>query len=126
MADSRKEIKAVTKPAEILIMGIPYEIRYVDTPEEADIDGHYKLLGQIDYMTRTIRVYDKNPEKKKTDGFPFYVLMHEILHGIGDAAGIDVLNTKISKNAEKTVDLLANVLSDTLIRNDMLKDKWKI
>ena len=66
------------KPNQGNILGKQYTITYVDNPAEVDIFRRESLWGQLDYWTRSIRIYDldrNNDDRKQT-------LLHEVLHGI--------------------------------------------
>ena len=106
----------MNKPKEVNILGLVYSIEYVDKPSEVDIFKRNSLWGQIDYWTRTIRIYDnKRPESDLLE-----TLMHEILHGITQALKIKVNGNDLYKD-EDAIELLALALADTLIRNSWLK-----
>jgi len=52
------------KPNKVNILGIEYSITYLDKPSDVDIYKRESLWGQIDYWTRTIRIYDNGrPEE---------------------------------------------------------------
>jgi len=100
-------------PTKVNILGSEYKITYVDKPSEVDIFKRESLWGQIDYWTRTIRIYKNdriNEDIWKT-------IIHEILHGIIVSMKIDF--TKIL-DEEKTISLLATGLTDTLFRNNFM------
>jgi len=65
-------------PKKVNICGINYEITYVDKPSEVDIYKRESLWGQIDYWTRTIRIYDNG---QPVEGI-FETILHEVLHGL--------------------------------------------
>ena len=100
------------KPTSVVICGIPYKIQYVATPSEVDIFKRKSLWGQIDYWTRTIRVYD--------NGQPFedvwQTIIHEVLHGLADALKLESLT---NDDAHDDLDVLALGLADVMFRN-----KW--
>lgn len=100
------------KPEKVNILGITYKIEYVDNPAEVDLFKRQALWGQIDYWTRTIRVYDKG----RTIEDIFKTIIHEVLHGIGEALHLSILTTK--ENHDQ-LDTLALAMSDIMIRN-----KW--
>lgn len=103
-------------PTKINILGVEYEIIYVDKPSEVDIYQRQSLWGQIDFWTRTIRIYENG--RQVTD--LWQSLMHEIIHGISQQLKIEVLNGDAN---EKYVDLLATGLVDTLFRNRLISGK---
>ena len=103
------------KPEKVNILGIEYKIIYVDNPVEVDIYKRDALWGQIDYWTRTIRIYD-NGDKPLED--IWQALWHEVVHGIVDLLHIKSLE---GKEKEDDVDLLALALNDILFRNEWIK-----
>lgn len=102
------------KPEKLNILGIEYTIEYVNTPSEVDIYKRQSLWGQIDYWTRTIRVYDNN----RTKADVFQTLLHEVLHGIGSSLKLKLNN---DENHDE-LDILALALTDFLFRNELLKE----
>lgn len=99
------------KPDSVNIHGIVYSIEYVDKPSDVDIHGRETLWGQIDYWTRTIRVYAKDRPNQDV----WRTIMHEVLHGICGQMNLDELNKD-----ENAIDLLALSLIDTFFRNNWL------
>lgn len=100
------------KPKEINILGIPYKVIYVDKPSEVDIHKRKSLWGQIDYWTRTIRIYDHD----RTEEDVWETIFHEAFHAIVTALHLKWL--KDEKNHDE-LDLLALAITDVLFRN-----KW--
>jgi hypothetical protein len=100
------------KPTQVNILGIIYKIQYVDRPSDVDIHQRESLWGQIDYWTRTIRVYDnQTPIEDIWD-----TILHEVIHGL-------VCHLKLSQyikdgKEEDLVGLLAMGINDTLTRNN--------
>jgi len=106
----------------INIMGVIYTIDYVNRYGDVDIEGRRTdLLAQIEHMKRSIRIYDDGKPKDKQEDFPFFLLIHEMVHGIASCANIDCLN---NDDSEPILDTLATVLADTLLRNGMIKEEW--
>lgn len=106
---------AVIQPmTEINILGRKYKIEYVDKPSDVDIYKRESLWGQIDYWTRTIRIYANDRTKEDI----FETLIHEILHGI--ETDLKLKCFKESKGHDE-LDILAVALSDTLARNGIIK-----
>ncbi len=99
-------------PNEVNILGVRYKVEYVDNPAEVDIFKRESLWGQIDYWTRSIRIYRSNRCQEDV----WESLIHEVLHGIVTALKISVL-----KDQEDAVALLALGFTDTLTRNGWLK-----
>ena len=101
------------KPKTVNILGIKYEIEYVDKPSEVDLFKRDSLWGQIDFWTRTIRIFDKNRTIEDT----WQTIFHEVLHGISSQ-----LNLCLNKDEyHDDLDVLALALADTLIRNGWMK-----
>jgi hypothetical protein len=97
------------KPEHVNILGVEYAVTYVDKPSDVDLYKRESLWGQIDYWTRTIRVYDKDRPRPDV----FQTLLHEILHGIAEE-----LKLVLSKDEyHDDLDILAIALTDVLFRN---------
>lgn len=102
------------KPTNVNILGHDYKITYLDKPSDVDMYGRESLWGQIDYWTRTIRIYDN--DRSETD--IWYTIWHEIIHGISEGLHLEVLEK--SENHD-TLDLLSLAISDILFRNNWIK-----
>ena len=99
------------RPTKVNILGIEYSIAYVDKPSEVDIFKRESYWGQIDYWTRTIRIYDSGSSRLNED--IFHSILHEVLHGIAEA-----LKLELRKNERHDeLDLLALALTDVFFRN---------
>lgn len=98
------------KPKIVNILGKVYKIEYVDKPSDIDIYKRESLWGQIDYWTRTIRVYanDRTPEDI------FETILHEVIHGIESELN---LKSFIGDDGHSDLKVLAIALSDVLNRN---------
>lgn len=107
------------KPESVNIMGINYKIHYVKNASEVDIHKREALWGQIDYWTRTIRVFD--------DGRPiedvWQTIFHEVLHGISHALKIKAIDADKGDTEHDTVSILATALTDVLFRNGWIKNE---
>jgi hypothetical protein len=103
-----------TLPGEINILGVVYKILYIEKPSDVDVFKRDALWGQCDYWTRTIRVYIGH-DRSHAD--ILQTLLHEIIHAIGEKLHIESLKTE----ENNLVDLIAMALTDTLIRNDLIK-----
>jgi hypothetical protein len=103
----------MNKPTTVNILGKEYQIFYVDNPAEVDIYKRESLWGQIDYWTRTIRIYDNGSQ----DGDIWHNLWHEILHGIIDALHITDISSLGKDKENEIVDLLALGIMDVISRN---------
>lgn len=102
------------RPDEVNILGICYRIEYVDKPSEVDIFKRESLWGQIDYWTRSIRIYDIG---RSTEDL-WHTLFHEILHGIADGLKLKSLT---NEDNHDDLDILALAIVDVLFRNDWIK-----
>jgi hypothetical protein len=101
------------KPDSVNILGKHYEIKYCDNPADVDIYKRESLWGQIDFWTRTIRIYDSG----RKDGDIADTVFHEVLHGIVTQLDIEI------ENEETAVRLIGMALSDVFIRNGWLNDR---
>jgi hypothetical protein len=101
-------------PKAVNILGVEYTITYVDNPAEVDMYKRDSLWGQIDYWTRTIRIYAKD----RTPSDIWESLLHEVLHGIGVSLHMKILE---DKDNHDQLDILALALTDTLFRNGWVK-----
>lgn len=107
-----EKIKRLNK---INILGKIYKIEYLEKPSDVDIFKRESLWGQIDYWTRTIRVYAHN--RVETDIFE--TLLHEILHAIETDLHLNAFKGK-QYGSHEELDILACALSDTLVRNGLI------
>lgn len=105
------------KPTEINILGKIYKITYVDKPSDVDIYKRESLWGQIDYWTRTIRIYDNNASEEDI----WEILWHEALHGIAESLKLDILKVGDDKEKHNELGVLALAITDTLYRNGWFK-----
>ncbi len=98
-------------PDKVNILGIEYSIEYKDTPSEVDIFNRESLWGQIDYWTRSIRIYRNDLSSEDI----WSSIIHEVLHGIVETFHLSSLK---SNDNHEELDLLALALADVLFRND--------
>ena len=105
---------ALARPARANVLGIGYDIEYVDRPSDVDIYRRDSLWGQIDFWTRSIRIYDNGRSAEDL----WHTLFHEVLHGI--VAGLKIDRLK-EDGADDDIDLLALGLVDVLIRNGWIR-----
>lgn len=86
------------------ICGLKYDVKYVHPitrPGDTQV-----IWGFVDFEKQTIQVDNKiTPERQKA------VLMHEIIHAIDEATGLDF--------SEETTDRLAVALTDVITRNKL-------
>ena len=101
-------------PSTVNILGKRYTIEYVDKPSDVDIFRRKSLWGQIDYWTRTIRIYADNRSAEDV----WETIIHEVIHGIAVELNIDRLK---ADDAEDDVGILSVALTDTLIRNNWME-----
>lgn len=111
-----ESVETKTKyPSEIKIFDIVYKIIYADKPSDVDIYKRDSLWGQIDYWTRTIRIYRAN----RTYDDIMQTIWHEVIHGIAEALHIDgVINDE-----NQIVDLLATGINSIISDNKWVKYK---
>ena len=107
------------KPESINILGIEYSITYCEKPSEVDLFKRDSLWGQIDYWTRTIRVYDNGRPVQEI----WRSIIHEVLHAIGEGLKLEILDKGDieDKNKHEELDILALALTDMLFRNNLIK-----
>lgn len=98
------------RPEKVNILGIEYQIRYVDNPAEVDPQKRESLWGHVDYWEHIIRIYDKATGDQEV----WQTIFHEMLHVICD-------HLKIKTLKHDHVDLLAMALTDVLFRNDWMR-----
>jgi len=101
-------------PTEVNILGSRYSIEYVDNPAEVDIFKRESLWGQIDFWTRTIRIYARDFSSEDI----WESIIHEVLHGIAESLNLYMLQ---DKDNHDQLGVLAVALTDTFIRNGWLK-----
>lgn len=106
------------RPKKVNILGKEYRIIYCKKPSDVDIHQRESLWGQIDYWTRTIRIFD---DGKRTETDIFHTVIHEILHGIISDLNLSSLDTGNKKQHDE-IDSLALALADIFTRNKWLKE----
>lgn len=84
-------------PKSIVVGPREYEVNYIEDLR----DGSQKLNGHILYDKAEIRI-----DRDLADQAKRITIMHEVVHGMADAVGVDL--------KEKEVELLANILVATL------------
>lgn len=100
-------------PDKVNILGITYAVEYVESPIDVDHIKRTSLWGQIDFWTRTIRVYCGSRSEEDM----WHTLFHEILHGITE--GLHLKSLK-EESAHEELDLYALALVDVMSRNGWL------
>ena len=108
-----------SRPESLVILGTNYSIEYCDKPSEVDIFKRDSLWGQVDYWTRTIRIYDNG--RNITD--VWHSIIHEMLHVFGQQLKLNIFDKGYSEDKDKheELDIVAFALVDTLFRNDLIK-----
>jgi hypothetical protein len=102
------------KPTTVNVLGHEYAITYTNNPAEVDMYKRESLFGQIDFWTRTIRIYAND----RKDSDILETLLHEILHAIDNDLKLECFK---EEKGHDELDIIANTLADTLIRNGWLK-----
>ena len=100
----------IEKPSSVNVLGVVYSITYVDKPSEVDIFKRKSLWGQIDFWTRTIRVYDNG--RRPVDIWE--TIIHEVLHAIITDLHLKALS---ADEMDDEIDVIALALVDVLNRN---------
>ena len=103
------------RPESVVILGKRYAITYCERPSDVDMYHRESYWGQIDYWTRTIRIYDfgdRQPEDL------WHTLIHEVLHGVVEELKIEQLKGEKNHDA---LDILALAIVDVLFRNGWIK-----
>jgi len=103
----------IAKPAKINILGVDYTVTYVDKPSEVDVFKRYSYWGQIDYWTRTIRIYDNGRPVADI----WESILHEVLHGIANHLHLKAMGC--DENHDE-LDIIALALIDIFVRNGWL------
>ena len=101
------------KPEKVNILGVEYSITYVDKPSDVDIYKRSSLFGQIDFWTRTIRVYDNGRPMEDV----FQSVLHEVLHGVAESLKLNLRK----EDQHDDLDILALALTDIFFRNGWMK-----
>lgn len=101
-------------PENINILGIEYSVTYVDKPSEVDIHHRRSLWGQVDYWTRTIRIYDNGRPKEDV----WETIVHELLHGLDEELKLKLFE---GDDGHDALSVLSLALTDTFFRNGWMK-----
>jgi hypothetical protein len=109
-------VRVQMRPTVVNILGVDYRIEYVDNPAEVDIFRRTSLWGQVDYWTRTIRIYANN----RPEADIWETLIHEVLHAISESLHIKINGNKLDDTGD-AIDLIALGLTDVLFRNDWIR-----
>ena len=101
-------------PSSVNIVGVRYKIIYVDNPAEVDTYKQRALWGQVDFWTRTIRIYQNDTPVEAV----WEAIFHETLHAIAD--DLDIKCLKDDDNHDQ-LQVLARGLLDTFVRNGWME-----
>ena len=101
------------KPTEVNIFGVTYKITYCNKVTDVDIHERKACWGQIDYWTRTIRIFDGGQPVEDI----WQTIFHEVLHGITVELHLDKFS---ADDNHDDLDILSIALADVLIRNGWL------
>lgn len=94
-------------PESVKIAGIVYRIAYHDKLNDVDLFGREPLLGQVDFLTRTIRIYKAD---RSWDDI-LHTILHEVVHAILAQLHITATDGEDLCENERVVDLLATGLT---------------
>jgi len=96
-------------PTNVNVLGKDYSITYVDNPAEVDIYRRESLWGQVDYWTRTIRIYNNGRSYEDLQ----QTIIHEVLHVIAVELNLELRKAEMHDE----LGILALALMDVLTRN---------
>jgi hypothetical protein len=100
-------------PTKVKVFDVVYKIEHLDKPSEVDLFKRESLWGQVDFWTRTIRIYHNNRQVADV----MQTVWHEILHAIASSLHID---NKINDDND-IIDLLATGINNVIVDNDWMK-----
>ena len=107
-------------PKSFVICGKKYKVEYTRDMVDADIDKRKAVWGQIDFHTRTIRIFKGKDDNARDCSDILDSLIHEIIHGIIQENNL--FRTVISRKSEEMfVANFASLLADTLVRNRIVE-----
>lgn len=109
-------------PQTLTVCGLIYRVEYVRHEVEADIDKRAAVWGQVDFHTRSIRICVGRGKRRRKPSDLLNTLLHELLHAILQQNKAVILAAKADDTySEVFVDSLASVLTDTLVRNGLVR-----
>lgn len=111
-------------PDKLNIAGIEYPVKYVALDQEVDSEIAEQAQGQITYCPRAIRVMAGCPTRHRRLEDIMETLLHEILHGVFEAAPLlvgEIFGDKEGLAREPVITELCRLLCDTLNRNNLLR-----
>jgi len=103
-------------PAQIKMLDIVYAVSYVDKPSDVDSQKRQSLFGQVDYWTRSIRVYAND----RSESDIRQTLWHELIHALCEKLHIETKEDKLMDD-EQAIDLLATGINTLLQDNPKLR-----
>ena len=111
----------IKRPEQIKIFDVVYTVEYVEKPSDVDIFQRQSLWGQVDFWTRTIRIYANNRQESDV----WQTVWHEVIHAICEKLDIDADGGKLGSN-EKAIDLLATGINSVLLDNGWMSNCPKL
>ena len=104
----------MNKPNSVNVLGVEYQITYVDRPSDVDIYKRASLWGQVDYWTRTIRIYDNGRPIEDI----WQTIFHEVIHCIANELKLKAMS---KDDNHDELDVMALALTDVLFRNGWME-----
>lgn len=104
---------AAALPDHLVILGIPYRLVPCDDPVQADVYRRYPVFGQVDFASRTVRVYVGDRPAQDV----LRTVLHESLHAI-----MEQLHLPDPDDGDDRLDCLALALVNLLQQNPWLVD----
>lgn len=101
-------------PTEVKVFDIPYKIEYVEKPSDVDLYKRESLWGQIDFWTRTIRIY-KNDTRTVEDVWA--TIWHELIHAVIQQLNMRSLDLITKEHEETICDFLSMGINSILLDN---------
>ncbi len=90
-------------PTKINILGIPYRVKYCDTPEICSCDKEEPALGWLNFDTSVMRVFKGKRSREQI----WKTIWHEILHAIFSETK---LFKYVGKQEEKIIETISAAL----------------
>jgi hypothetical protein len=107
-------VKIEGLPTEVKVFDIPYKIEYVEKPSDVDLYKRESLWGQIDFWTRTIRIY-KNDTRTVEDVWA--TIWHELIHAVIQQLNMRSLDLITKEHEETICDFLSMGINSILLDN---------
>lgn len=101
----------MSKSKKVMVAQIPYTIVFFDDSRIVGADKREAsvLLGQCDYVTRTLRAYNSPIKEETAQSF-----LHELVHAIVCGYHITTLSSELGEHNESMIDLMAVGLKESL------------